>query len=201
MRKIICNLAMSLDGFIADDSGGYGWIKGDGSNACDTALKYDFSRFLSEIDTVVMGRRCFDQGMHRDFKDKKVYVASKTKRADEANVFFQTISAALSLRSSKGRKAYLPVRRGRNARQLLREDIIDEYIIGIIPVILGKGRPLFLHGTPQIALRLHDYFFEDGIAILRYTKKRKSNHRKKAVPVKSTAFPFAVIWFYKEESA
>lgn len=105
MRKIICNLAMSLDGFIADDSGGYGWIKGDGSNACDTALKYDFSRFLSEIDTVVMGRRCFDQGMHRDFKDKKVYVASKTKRADEANVFFQTISAALSLRSSKRRES------------------------------------------------------------------------------------------------
>lgn len=61
----------------------------------------------------------------------------------------------------------------------LREDIIDEYIIGIIPVILGKGRPLFLHGTPQIALRLHDYFFEDGIAILRYTKKKKEQSPEK----------------------
>ena len=174
MRKIICNLAMSLDGFIADDSGGYGWIKGDGSNACDTALKYDFSRFLSEIDTVVMGRRCFDQGMHRDFKDKKVYVASKTKRADEANVFFSDdiCRAVLAEQQKEGKHIYL-FGGGEMLDSFLREDIIDEYIIGIIPVILGKGRPLFLHGTPQIALRLHDYFFEDGIAILRYTKKKK----------------------------
>lgn len=41
VREIILNLAMSLDGFIADENGGYGWIKGDGRNAHDTALKWD----------------------------------------------------------------------------------------------------------------------------------------------------------------
>lgn len=28
--KIILNLAVSLDGYIADKDGGYGWIVGDG---------------------------------------------------------------------------------------------------------------------------------------------------------------------------
>ena len=29
-RKIILNLAMSIDGYIADEDGGFAWIVGDG---------------------------------------------------------------------------------------------------------------------------------------------------------------------------
>lgn len=172
MRKIILNLAMSLDGFIADESGGYDWIKGDGCNARDTAIKYDFNRFLNEVDTVVMGRKCFDQGMHRDFKDKKVYIASKTRCGDEANVSFSNdiCRAVRAEREKKGGHIYL-FGGGEMLDGFLREDMIDEYIVGVIPVILGKGRPLFLHGTPKIRLHLYDYFVEDGIAILCYTKR------------------------------
>lgn len=172
MRKIILNLAMSLDGFIADESGGYDWIKGDGSNARDTALKYDFKHFLSDADTVVMGRKCYDQGMHRDFNGKKVYIASKTRHDNEANVFFtdDICRAVLAEQQKEGKHIYL-FGGGEMLDSFLREDIIDEYIIGIIPVILGRGRPLFMHGTPKINLHLYDYFIEDGIAILCYTKR------------------------------
>ena len=55
----------------------------------------------------------------------------------------------------------------------LKADIIDEYIIGIIPTILGKGRPLFLGNNPKIDLSLQYYTVEDGIVIMKYSKREK----------------------------
>lgn len=47
-RKIIINLAISLDGFIADVDSGFDWIKGDGDSSHDTKknLIYQNSRIL-----------------------------------------------------------------------------------------------------------------------------------------------------------
>lgn len=53
----------------------------------------------------------------------------------------------------------------------IKDDIIDEYIIGIIPTILGKGRRLFLGNNPKIDLKLQEYSVEDGIVIMRYSKR------------------------------
>ncbi|WP_247872343.1 dihydrofolate reductase family protein [Turicibacter sanguinis] len=54
--KIVLNLAISLDGYIADENGGFEWIVGDGNSALNTDLKWDYKKFLEEIDIVVMGK-------------------------------------------------------------------------------------------------------------------------------------------------
>ena len=74
--KIILNLAISLDGYIADEDGGFDWIVGDGSPTLNTENKIDFPKFLEDIDVVVMGRNCYDQNFHKDYKDKDVYIAT-----------------------------------------------------------------------------------------------------------------------------
>ena len=53
----------------------------------------------------------------------------------------------------------------------IKANIIDEYIIGIIPTILGKGRNLFLGNNPKIDLHLDQYISDEGIVILRYSKR------------------------------
>ncbi|MEG0152041.1 MAG: dihydrofolate reductase family protein [Cellulosilyticaceae bacterium] len=53
----------------------------------------------------------------------------------------------------------------------IKEDAIDEYIIGIIPVILGKGRPLFIGDNQAIKLQLKEYSVSEGITILKYIKR------------------------------
>ncbi|MCM1989097.1 dihydrofolate reductase family protein [Oceanirhabdus seepicola] len=53
----------------------------------------------------------------------------------------------------------------------IKADIVDEYIIGIIPIILGNGRPLFLGSNPTIKLHLDEYTVQDGITIHRYSKR------------------------------
>ena len=49
--------------------------------------------------------------------------------------------------------------------------MIDEYIIGYVPTILGKGRKLFLDDNPKIDLRLTETLVNDGIIISRYKKR------------------------------
>ncbi|WP_205097909.1 dihydrofolate reductase family protein [Marinitoga litoralis] len=62
---------------------------------------------------------------------------------------------------------------GKLATLFLKENIIDEYIFGIIPIILGKGIPLFVNNTPTINLKLMNYYIENDIVILKYEKYRK----------------------------
>ena len=87
-RKIIMNLAMSLDGFIADENGAYDWIKGDDNILLNTSNKWDFGSFLEDIDTVIMGKACYEQNMHADFPDKKVFVATNSDLKNHDNIYF-----------------------------------------------------------------------------------------------------------------
>ena len=52
--KIILNLAVSLDGYIADLDGGYDWIVGDGNSTLNTENKWSHDKFLENIDVVVI---------------------------------------------------------------------------------------------------------------------------------------------------
>ena len=57
MRKVIVYAAVSLDGFIADSSGGVGWLEQPEGTVRDDG----YSRFIETVDTVVMGARTYRQ--------------------------------------------------------------------------------------------------------------------------------------------
>jgi len=172
-RKIILNLAMSLDGFIADEDGGYDWIKGDGNSKYNTKDVWDFSKFMEQMDIVVMGRTCYDQSFHEDFTTKQVYVATTNPPKDYDNIHFIStdICRAISdLKEQDGKDIFL-FGGGKLIDSFMKENIIDEYIFGIIPIILGKGRPLFYDNNPKVNLSLKQYYTEDGIIIMHYTRR------------------------------
>ncbi len=60
MRKIVLNLAISLDGYIADKDGGFDWIKGNDDNRQNTENKFDFDEFLRLTEVVVMGSKAYE---------------------------------------------------------------------------------------------------------------------------------------------
>ena len=172
-RKIILNLAISLDGYIASEDGGFDWIVGDGDNRLDTTNQIDYNVFLEDVDVVVMGKNCYDQGFLQDFKDKKVYVATTQKLEDKDNIHFigGDICKIIEEEKNKEGKNIFLFGGGVLVDSFIKADIVDEYIIGIIPIILGKGRPLFLENNPTIKLHLEEYSVSEGIPILRYTKR------------------------------
>lgn len=173
MRKIILNLAMSLDGYICDNDGGYDWIVGDKDKSLDTKNKWDFNKFLDSIDVVVMGRNCYDQNMHSDFKDKKVYIATSKEMKDYDNIHFikDDVTKVIEEEKKNNGKDIWLFGGGILVDNFIKKDLIDEYIVGIIPTILGKGRPLFLGNNPKIDLHLKKIISEEGIVILKYEKR------------------------------
>nr|WP_206528023.1 dihydrofolate reductase family protein [Marinitoga sp. 38H-ov] len=100
-------------------------------------------------------------------KDKKIFVLTSRELKKRSNVEF--INSIDIVSNNLGKNIW--VYGGRKLVSLfLKENIIDEFIIGIIPIILGKGIPLFIDNRPIIDLKLINYYVENDIVILRYKK-------------------------------
>ena len=58
--------------------------------------------------------------------------------------------------------------------ELLKNDLIDEFIISVVPVLLGNGTRLFKDGRPEQLLELvNSKTFDTGLTQLHYKRKRK----------------------------
>lgn len=176
MRKLVVNIAMSLDGYIAREDGSYDWIEGHGTKAFDSPLQFDNDAFFASCDIVLMGRKSYEDcpiDMIPSYQDKTFYVASHQKQTTkERNIIFtdDIIKITKDLKAEDGGPiwlfggAYL-------VEALLKEKLIDHYIIGIIPTILGSGRRLFNQQEMEHKLILVESTVTDGIAMLRYDNR------------------------------
>lgn len=175
MRKLILNLAMSLDGFISDEQGGFDWIVGHGDDCSNTKNSFDFSKFMGSIDTIVMGSKAYEDVVLKDldtYEDKKIIVATSRLLEKRKNVEFvngDLCNKILKLKKEEGGDIWLYG--GAIAVQdFIKEDLVDKYIVGIIPILLGKGRLLFKGDYNKINLHLDEVTVNDGITILIYNR-------------------------------
>ncbi len=172
-RKIILNVAMSLDGYIADENGGFEWIVGDGEKELDTKDQFDFNVFLKDIDTVVTGYTSFKDAPMEMLSSQRVIVATSREKKNYDNVEFvnsNIVSFVEELRKQEGKDIWL-FGGSLLADAFMKENVVDEFIIGVIPIILGDGIRLFKEANPMIPLQLTAYTVGEGIAILRYTRR------------------------------
>ncbi|MHA1647554.1 MAG: dihydrofolate reductase family protein [Promethearchaeota archaeon] len=182
-RKIILNIAISLDGFIADKNGEFAWIKGDGDNSHDTETQMGFSDFAERVDTIVMGKNAyFDCGFDKKeiYPKKQIIVAtskSLEKKYDNVEFFNGDIcKKVLELKKNTGKDIWL-FGGGGLADWFLKDDIVDEFIIGVVPIILGEGKLLFLSPNPTIELHLEEYSVKEGMVLVKYTKRNISEDK------------------------
>jgi dihydrofolate reductase len=169
-------LAMSLDGYIADEDGGYDWIEPVPSPSLDTAHQLPFDEFLDDVDVVVMGRRCYDQGQHRDYAPlgKRVIVAASKPPlpvdGEEYVEFSRDVVDVVRSARNQGQHCFL-FGGGLLVESFLGADAIDRLTVGIVPVLLGSGRPLFGGRHPKLGLRLVDYSIQDCKVRLVYERR------------------------------
>lgn len=174
--RITVRVAMSLDGYIADRFGGYDWIVPVPSPALDTRHQLPFDDFLADVDTVVMGRHCFEQGLARDYLmlGKRVIVATRRPpaagEAPEGIEFCDDAVSTVTAARERGEHCFL-FGGGVLVQSFLASDAVDTLIVGIVPVLLGSGRPLFPGGHHAINLRLTDYTVGDGKVRLVYQRR------------------------------
>ncbi len=174
-RKLIVYIACSVDGFIAapgDDLSFLNPMEKDGED-------YGYGAFIAGVDTVIMGRRTYDwvikaAGGYQE-KNKPVYIITRTERPQEGNVHFYTDDPATlieTLREKEGKNIFLDGG-AELIHYFMQKKLIDEWIISVIPVMLGDGVRLFQPPFP-----LHDLLFvssksfDTGLVQLHYKTKQ-----------------------------
>lgn len=150
-------IATSLDGFIARENGNIDWL-----------LKHDqaeedhgYDDFIKDIDVIVMGRGTYEavRAMGAWFYNRPVLVLSRRLAPQDVphelsgKVRFSDKSPeeAMAMLTSEGaRRAY--VDGGQVIQSFLERDMISDMVITRVPILLGKGRPLFGGGPRDVAL-------------------------------------------------
>lgn len=167
MRKVILYIAVSLDGYIADSQKSVHWIKGqdDSAEMLDT-----YTPFFASVDTVIMGKRTYDQIVTElsperwPYTEAETYVFTHELMIDTENIKFVSGNPCQfinDLRQGIGKNIWI-CGGADIINQLLKEDLIDVFHIATIPTILGSGTRLFGE-TDVRQLKLVDNVVYNGI--------------------------------------
>jgi dihydrofolate reductase len=178
MRKVILGLGISLDGCIARPDGAVDFLF--------MPKDYSMGPFFKTIDAGLMGRKTYEVAMKMGggFGGSMAsYVFSRTLPPGDRDgvIFTQDPPAAVvaQLRRRPGKHIWL-MGGGELVREFLEADLVDELYIGVVPVLLGKGIPLFPSGFPQRNFALvKNETFSKGLIALTY-KRARSKAKKKS---------------------
>jgi len=170
MRRLRYNVAMSLDGYIADSQERFDWIPNDDA--------VDFATLFARVDTFVLGRRTYEtvlaNGEPPWQPGTRVYVVSRT--LDEGSheginiVRDDPVALARSLRHEAGDGEIWLFGGGQLFAELLAADQVDSVELTIVPVLLGGGVPVVTHLPERKRLELTDsHVYPSGMMALYYT--------------------------------
>lgn len=182
MRRLRYNVAMSLDGYIATEDGGYDWI------TMDPAI--DFAALYAQFDCYIMGRKTYEtmraMGDDDPTRGQRILVVSTTldprDYPDVEIVRDGIVERVRALKVESGRDIWI-FGGGTLFATLLDAGIVDTVEVAIIPILLGGGIPLLpgAHEHTTLALVRHDVL-PSGIAMLTYDVSTSERHRDPLQP-------------------
>lgn len=182
MRKVILNVAVSLDGYIEGPNGEYDW--------CFTDHDYGLRDFYNRVDTMFYGRKSWElfgnysppagsseteKNIFAMMADKKNYVFSRTlKYVKGAFLISSNIEEEVNkIKQQEGKDIHL-FGGASLITTFINSNLIDEYHLAVHPIILGAGKPLFIDIKERKKLRLVDSkAYQTGLVMLTYKPEKK----------------------------
>jgi len=165
--RVSAFLGASLDGFIAEEDGGLGFLKPFEQE------EHGYADFYASVDTLLMGRKTYETvlGFGKwPFPDKRVAVLTRSNRSPRFGEHFLAGEPrdVLSALARKGaRNVYADG--GEVVTQFLAAGCLDALVVTIVPVVLGSGIRLFAASPGRHPLRLESALtFPSGMVQLRY---------------------------------
>ena len=170
-RKVILYIASSLDGYIAKNNDDLSFLLRVQQEGQD----YGYSEFIDNIDTVILGRKTYDWVMkqvkefpHAQFDS---YIITRTPRQDIDKIKFYTGNLkelVLRLKQEIGKNIFIDGG-AEIVNELLKEKLIDQIYLSIVPILLDDGVRLFKDGLPEQNLKLiNSKQFDTGLIQLQY---------------------------------
>ncbi|ASK30666.1 hypothetical protein CEY12_11320 [Chryseobacterium sp. T16E-39] len=177
MKKVILDLATTLDGFIEGPNGEIDW--------CIMDDDMDFDGFLSSIDTIFYGRVSYDawgnyqpdenatleeRNLWNAVHSKSKFVFSSQQREDENATFISTdmVRKVSEIKNQEGKDIWL-YGGASLIKSFIQNNLIDVYRISVHPIALGSGKPLFEDLKDRLQLKLtKTNVFKSGVVQLIY---------------------------------
>lgn len=176
VSRVRLYIAMSLDGFIADPQGGIGWLEDVPSDAGED---YGYASFFDSIGSLVMGRRTYEQvltfgGWPYDGKPTYVFTRTLTEAASPDTAIIASDVREGVRRIVRETPGDVWLVGGADLVASFRTcDLIDEYLLFVMPVLLGDGIPLFRASPRTSKLRRTAVrLFPSGATLLHYEPVR-----------------------------
>jgi dihydrofolate reductase len=177
MRRLIVSNLMSLDGFFEGPNKNIDWFMVDEEF-------FDYAReMLRAADTLLFGRATYEHmaaywpaAPSDEIADKMnglpKLVASRTLQQTSWNnskvIKGNVAEEIANLKQTPGKDIVL-LGSSILASSLLQEGLIDEYRVILVPLLLGRGSPLFKNITKQIRFKLGETkLLKSGVTILYY---------------------------------
>lgn len=166
---------MSLDGFIATKDDNLDWMDVVNKEGED----YGYAEFTANVDTYIIGRKTYDWVIDKvgelpQAKQFDCYILTRSKNERRDGVTFYTGSLPELIRSIKakqGKDIYCDGG-GEIVKLFMENDLIDTFIISIIPVILGDGKRLFQGGIKGFSVSAEPpKYFDSGLVQLKYERR------------------------------
>jgi dihydrofolate reductase len=170
--RVSVYLALSLDGYIAREDGSLDWLEPMQVSGED----YGYAEFYRSVDALVLGRRTYESVLgfpEWPFRGKRVVVL--THRAIEPRYGERAHAGELAsllhgLAGDGVRRVYLDG--GVAARGALAAGLVDDLTLSWVPVVLGRGRPLFDASLPASAWELAESrAYGSGLVQCRYRRR------------------------------
>jgi dihydrofolate reductase len=178
-RKIIVSVAVSADGFIARPDGAVDWL--------DRPVPKGHYGMGAFYKSILWGRKTYEMAL--SFQEKGV-AGSAFDTSVKNHVFTRTLppstapkglefvnepvkAFAAGLRANKGKDIWMMGGAGIIA-SFLDEGEIDEFILAVIPTLIGEGIPLLAPRHRTVPLKLISTTkFADGVVNLHYAVGRQ----------------------------
>jgi dihydrofolate reductase len=189
MGKVVANLAMSLDGFIADENDGCDDLFGfydNGSTELRVAEGWPpfhmdepsltlFREAVSRTGCHVMGRRLYDithgWGGHPGNEAPIVVLTHTPPDSTPDGVpyfFYADVEEAIAKASELAGELDVAVAGASVARQALDLGLLDVIAVSLVPVVLGAGIPWFAGSKGPVKLSDPVVHEGHGVTHLRY---------------------------------
>ncbi|GEP99046.1 MULTISPECIES: dihydrofolate reductase family protein [Staphylococcus] len=183
-RKVILNLAVTLDGFIEGPNGEIDW--------CIMEDDMQFDKFLEQIDTILFGRKSYDlwteyqpnsntpqseYHMWELMQNTHKYVFSRTLQYSNPTTTYinnHIANTVNQLKAQPGKDIWLY---GGSSiiTTFLNQNLVDELQLAVHPIILGAGKPLFVAINNQKQLELSTVnTYKSGVVQLIYRQSTKN---------------------------
>lgn len=177
MKKVVLDLAVSLDGFIEGPNGEIDW--------CILDDDMDLEGFIASVDTIFYGRVSYDswgnfqpdanaslteQRIWEGVHSKKKFVFSTEDREDKNATFLchDIINKVSDIKKEGGKDIWL-YGGASLIKTFINLGLIDQYRISVHPIALGGGKPLFENLENRVKLKLvKTKVFHSGVVQLIY---------------------------------